>query len=180
MISRKNVQGMSETAAASVTLEVRPPDHLLQLIMAVIVTLEVRPVTKMAKSVTNKIRHAKQDLTVNVVNEPRGSSCQREVDPKNATGLSSNDVISVDKEVSILDQLGGDPFAKKSFSKPVCRTTVVKKNLLASLAHSHRAQLASLARMSAPGARDLMVVALRAPTYINFALRAQCCVLHSA
>ena len=68
-----------------------------------------------------------------------------------------------------------------------------KKNLLASLAHSHRAlrvQLASLARMSAPGARDLMVVALRAPiyvivalrapTYVNFALRAQCCVLHSA
>ena len=36
------------------------------------------------------------------------------------------------------------------------------KNLLASLAHSHRAQLASLARMSAHGARDLMVVALRA------------------
>ena len=69
----------------------------------------------------------------------------------------------------------------------------VKKNLLASLAHSHRAlraQLASLARMSAPRARDLMVVALRAtiyvivalraPTYMNFALRAQCCVLHSA
>ena len=57
------------------------------------------------------------------------------------------------------------------------------KNLLASLADSHRAlraQLASLARMSAPGARDLMVVALRAPTYMNFALRAQCCVLHSA
>ena len=39
---------------------------------------------------------------------------------------------------------------------------------------------ASLARMSAPGARDLMVVALRAPTYMNFALRAQCYVLHSA
>ena len=37
-----------------------------------------------------------------------------------------------------------------------------KKNLLASLVHSHRAQLASLA------------------TYMNFALRAQCCVLHSA
>ena len=58
-----------------------------------------------------------------------------------------------------------------------------KKNLLASLAHSHRAlraQLAALARMSAPRARDLMVVALRAPTYMNFALRAQCCVLHSA
>ena len=29
-------------------------------------------------------------------------------------------------------------------------------------------------------ARDLIVVALRAPTYMNFALRAQCCVLHSA
>ena len=54
------------------------------------------------------------------------------------------------------------------------------KNLLASLAHSHRAQLASLARMSAPGARDLMVVALRVPTYMNFALRAQYCVLRSA
>ena len=34
------------------------------------------------------------------------------------------------------------------------------KNLLASLAHSHRA--------------------LRAPTYMNFALRAQSCALHSA
>ena len=59
----------------------------------------------------------------------------------------------------------------------------VIKNLLASLAHSHRAlraQLASLARMSAPGARDLIIVALRAPTYVNFALRAQCCALHSA
>ena len=38
----------------------------------------------------------------------------------------------------------------------------------------------SLARMNAPRARDLMIVALRAPTYMNFALRAQCCVLHSA
>ena len=56
----------------------------------------------------------------------------------------------------------------------------LKKNLLASLAHSHRAQLASLARMSAPRTRDLMVVALRAPTYMNFALRAQCYVLHRA
>ena len=37
---------------------------------------------------------------------------------------------------------------------------IIKKNLLASLAHSHRA--------------------LRAPTYMNFALRVQCCVLHSA
>ena len=46
-----------------------------------------------------------------------------------------------------------------------------KKNLLASLAHSHRALRAQLARMSAPRARDLMVVALRAPTYVNFALR---------
>ena len=57
------------------------------------------------------------------------------------------------------------------------------KNLLASLAHSRRAlraPLASLARMSAPGARVQMVVALRAPTYMNFAPRAQCCVLHSA
>ena len=47
------------------------------------------------------------------------------------------------------------------------------KNLLASLAHSHRAlraQLASLARISAPRARDLVVVALRA----------QRCALHSA
>ena len=39
---------------------------------------------------------------------------------------------------------------------------------------------ASLARMSAPGARDLMVLALRAPIYVIVALRAQCCVLHSA
>ena len=66
----------------------------------------------------------------------------------------------------------------------------MEKNLLASLAQSHRALRAQLARMSAPRARDLMVVALRdpiyvivalrAPTYMNFALRAQCCVLHSA
>ena len=55
----------------------------------------------------------------------------------------------------------------------------IYKNLLASLAHSHRALRAQLARRSAPRARDLMVVALRAPTYMNFALRAQCCVLHS-
>ena len=64
------------------------------------------------------------------------------------------------------------------------------KNLLASLAHSHRAQLASLAKMGASRARDLMVVALRAPryvvvalrapTYANFTLRAQCCALHGA
>ena len=42
---------------------------------------------------------------------------------------------------------------------------LIKKNLLASFVHSHRAlreQLASIARMSAPGARDLMVFALRA------------------
>ena len=65
---------MPETAAVSVTLEVRPPDHLLRLIMAVIVTLEVRPVTKMAKSVTNKVRHAKQDLTVSVALEVRHAS----------------------------------------------------------------------------------------------------------
>ena len=65
-----------------------------------------------------------------------------------------------------------------------------KKNLLASLAHSRRALRAQLARMSAPKARDLMVVALRAPiyvivalrapTYVNFALRPQCCALLSA
>ena len=67
---------------------------------------------------------------------------------------------------------------------------VIKKNLLDSLAHSHRALRAQLARISTPRARDLMVVALRvpiyvivalrAPTYMNFALRAQCCVLDSA
>ena len=47
-----------------------------------------------------------------------------------------------------------------------------KKNLLASLAHSRRALRAQLARMSAPRARDLMVVALRAPIYVIVALRA--------
>ena len=48
-----------------------------------------------------------------------------------------------------------------------------EKNLLASLAHSHRAlraQLASLARMSAPRARDLMVVPLRATRSVLRAL----------
>ena len=38
------------------------------------------------------------------------------------------------------------------------------KNLPASRAHSHRAQLASLASLSAPRARDL-IVALRARSY---------------
>ena len=50
------------------------------------------------------------------------------------------------------------------------RVKDVTKNLLASLAHSHRALRAQLARISAPRARDLIVVALRAPTYMNFAL----------
>ena len=39
---------------------------------------------------------------------------------------------------------------------------IKETNLLASLAHFHRAQLALLARLSAPRARDLVVVALRA------------------
>ena len=59
-----------------------------------------------------------------------------------------------------------------------------KKNLSASWAHSHRAlgaQLASLASLSAPRARDSIValrapeysiVALRAPEFLNVALRA--------
>ena len=73
---------------------------------------------------------------------------------------------------------------KFKFNKKLKKIFLInQKNLLALLAHSHhalRARLASLARMSAHRARDLMVVALRAPTYVNFALRAQCCALHSA
>ena len=59
-------------------------------------------------------------------------------------------------------------------------TNLNKKNLPASRAHSHRAlraQLASLASLSAPRARDL-VVALRAPFFLDLALRARSCALH--
>ena len=61
------------------------------------------------------------------------------------------------------------------------------KNLPALRAHSHRAQLASLASLSAPRARDLVValrapeflnVALRAPFFLDLALRAGSCALH--
>ena len=45
------------------------------------------------------------------------------------------------------------------------------KNLPASRAHSHRTQLASIASVSAPRARDF-VTALRAPEFLNVALRA--------
>ena len=40
--------------------------------------------------------------------------------------------------------------------------------------------IASRARMSAPRARDLVIVALRGPTHVNFALRAYCSALCSA
>ena len=53
----------------------------------------------------------------------------------------------------------------------------VLKNLSASQAHSHRAQIASLASLSAPRARDL-IVALRAPFFLDLALRARSCALH--
>ena len=71
----------------------------------------------------------------------------------------------------------GDVTSDSDFNKVQSN---LKKNLLASLAHSHRALRAQLARMSAPRSRDLMVVALRAQIYVYFALRAQCCALHSA
>ena len=64
------------------------------------------------------------------------------------------------------------------------KTWVWKKNMLknlpASRAHSHRAlraQLASLASLSAPRARD-SIVALRAPFLLDLALRARSCALH--
>ena len=62
----------------------------------------------------------------------------------------------------------------------------MEKNLPASRAHSHRAQLASLASLSAPRARDSIValrapellnVALRAPFFLDLALRARSCAL---
>ena len=46
------------------------------------------------------------------------------------------------------------------------------KNLPASRAHSHRALRAQLASLSAPEARD-SIVALRAPEFLNVALRAR-------
>ena len=95
--------------------------------------------------------------------------------------LSTNAIVNFIHIVSYLDT----DFAMIRNSSDLfeMNTKWIQKNLLASLAHSHRAlraQLASLARMSVPRARDLMVVALRAPTYVNFALRAQCCALRSA
>ena len=51
-----------------------------------------------------------------------------------------------------------------------------KKNLPAARAHSDRAQLASLASLSAPRARDL-IVALRAPFFLDLALRTRSCAL---
>ena len=50
------------------------------------------------------------------------------------------------------------------------------KNLPASRVHSHRAQLASLASLSAPRARDL-IWALRAPFFLDLALRDRSCAL---
>ena len=51
-----------------------------------------------------------------------------------------------------------------------------KKNLPALRAHSHRAQLASLASLSTPRARD-SIVALRTPEFLNVALRVRSCAL---
>ena len=48
----------------------------------------------------------------------------------------------------------------------------IEKNLPASPAHSHRAQLASLVSLSARRARDL-IVALRAPFFLDIALKAR-------
>ena len=53
-----------------------------------------------------------------------------------------------------------DRYTREIYKVEIFFSLITKKNLLASLAHSHRA--------------------LRAPTYMNFALRAQCCALHSA
>ena len=50
------------------------------------------------------------------------------------------------------------------------------KNLPASRAHSHRALRAQLASLSAPRARDL-IVTLRAPFFLDIALRARSCAL---
>ena len=58
-------------------------------------------------------------------------------------------------------------------------TKYTKKNQPALRAHSHRAvraQLASLASLSVPRARDL-IVALRAPEFLNVALPARSCAL---
>ena len=61
------------------------------------------------------------------------------------------------------------------FNKPLYQMCN-KKNLPASREHSYRAQLASLASLSAPRARD-SIVALRAPEFLNVALRARSCAL---
>ena len=67
---------------------------------------------------------------------------------------------------------------RQTYSKLDC-PDINKKNLPASRAHSHRAlraQLASLAGLSAPRARD-SIVALRAPFFLDLALRARSCAL---
>ena len=49
---------------------------------------------------------------------------------------------------------------------------MIKKNLPASRAHSHRALCAQLANLSAPRARDL-IIPLRAPFFLDLALSAR-------
>ena len=67
-----------------------------------------------------------------------------------------------------------------TFYQPLLRSFFYEnKNLPALRAHSHRAlraQLASLASLSAPRARDL-IVALRAPFFLDLALRTRSCAL---
>ena len=58
----------------------------------------------------------------------------------------------------------------QSVGKGFCRI----KNLPASRAHSHRALRAQLASLSTLRARDL-IVALRAPFFLDLALRARSC-----
>ena len=57
-----------------------------------------------------------------------------------------------------------------TFAQLLC----IEKNLPALRAHSHRALRAQLASLSAPRARD-SIVALRAPFFLDLALRARSC-----
>ena len=77
--------------------------------------------------------------------------------------VENNKSYNISHEITMAD----DYHQEINNSTPKKRSKKKKKSARFARTFSSRA---SLARISAPGARDLMVVALRAPTYVNFAL----------
>ena len=72
--------------------------------------------------------------------------------------------------LQLLNLINSSP--KKLSRKHTSYLFLIQKSLPASRAHSHRALSAQLASLSAPRARDL-IVALRAPFFLDLALRAR-------